>query len=1118
MLDVATLVARVVADTSGFQAGMARTQSTLTATAERMKSTGRAMTMGLTVPILAIAGESVKMAMGFQQQMEMIHTQAGAAQKNVDLLTKSVLALSPATRYGPEELAKALYHIESVSSGAINNAQAMNVLKVAAEGAAVGNANLEDTASALMGTMRVFHEPASHAAQVMGELNAIVGAGNMRMQDLNAAIATGIMPTARALGLGIKDVGAGLALMTDESTHASVAATRMRTAMLMATGETEKSRKALAGIGIGALDLAHAMNKPDGLVLAMADLNKHLETIPDKAKRAQIVAQIFGGARSSGTILQFLNNLDMMQQKYDQISRTAKNFPEDVMKTQATDAFKWHEALAGVQTVMTQMGGILAPIVVKLAQDLSKMLQGFSKLSPEMQKIIVFGGLIVAAIGPALWIIGSLITAVEALAGAFAALISIPGAVVAALAGIAIGFYELYQHSEEFRNAVHHLVSTFTSEFHPAVNALGNLFDSLKGAFSGLGVTWGEVGSKMSSVLNVISSAARTVIQFVIQQFNSMAEGIKAHTAEIQAFLRAAWNDIAAVTRAVWPIIATIIRTVWDAIKIIIQTAMRVIGNVILAVMDIISGNWSGAWNAIKSATNALLSGIVHLIETLLRGAISVVAQLAELIGKAIWNGIKAGAAALAGLAAHLISMIGKAIADAASWAGHAAAHIGSSIVHGILGGVTSLPGALAGKLHSAISSAISFAGGLLHGSGPFQFTIHAVGEPMAEGIIQGLMQGLHGKLSKDAAAKIKEEITAVAGNAAEIQHAATILGHAATQGIIDGVIGKQESLKQQLQTSLRQAITQAIQTAKTNAQSQMSTLMSSFGSTSNSILSAFNAQTSGHVTDAQKQLTQMQAEDQIKQYQDAVNQGKTGLDQANKDLADALSGGDPKKIDEARKAQSDANDAYNKALRDQQEFNLSQLSIQQQQQWETDRTNQEEALAKQLVTLQNALAKHPEEYRKLNRQILAIMAQNNIPMFQAGQQFIDELAGGLTKQIPELEKAAKAAAKAMSKYLKLRSPAEAGPLSDLDTWWAAFTPTILKGFDTSGLARAVTGALRPAQVAVGMNTPAGGSLTQTGARDASAPLVAIDQVHVHNDTDVEVLATTLGRQILSRT
>lgn len=1113
MVDIATLVARVVADTSGFNAGMAKTESRLVETAATMRATGRVMTMALTLPILAIAAESVKFAIGFQQQMEMIHTQAGSTQTAVNELTKSVIALAPATRYGPEELAKALYHIESVSSGAISNAQAMNILKVATEGAAVGNANLEDTASALVGTMRVFHEPASAATKVMGELNAIVGAGNMRMTDLNAAIATGIMPTARALGLGIKDVGAGLALMTDESTHASVAATRMRTAMLMATGETKKSRDALDSIGIGSLELAHLMNKPDGLVLAMADLNKHLEAIPDKAKRAQVVAEIFGGARSSGTILQFLNNLDMMQQKFDQINKTAKNFPEDVLRTQATDAFKLHQAWAGVQTVMIQMGGILAPVVVELAQGLSRIASLFSQLSPAMQQVGVFGALAVAAIGPLVFIFGALISPVGLVVAA-----------IIALAAAGVYLYEHYQKVRDIFDSVKDAVMGFTDaiglttpQVEKGTTGFGHMNEELVRMHqisNALHSAWTAIAPSLANAFGVVQHAAGVVAEFVIQKFQEIVTGIKAHSAEIVAFLTTSWNAVVAVARTIWPYLKREIEIVWDAIKIIVTTTMKVIGNVILAVMDLISGNWHGAWEAIKNATRALLTGIVDIIRLILTGVVPLALSIATRIGKAIADGILKVVGFLASLPGKLLGVIGRAISATASAAGAEAVKIGTSIMQGVISGVGSLAGDLISKLKSTVTGAISGLAGHLGIHSPSTYTRDLIGIPMADGIIRGLVDQLNGKLSKDASAKIKEEITAISMNRDEIRQATKVLGVAATKGLIDGVIGTQQSLAQQMKDSLRQAVASAIASAKQDAQSAMSTLMSTFSSTANSIIAAFNQQTSAHQTQAGKDLTKMQLEDQIKQYQDAINTSKAGLAAANKELADSLAGGDPVKIKDAQDKLSQAQDAFNAAVRSQQEFNLSELAKKQQAAWDALRKKQEEALAKRLVDLQKSLAKHPEEYDKINKQILAVMAKYNIPMFQAGQKFIDELAAGLTKQIPALEAAAKAAAEAVAKYLRLHSPAEAGPLSTLDTWFNAFAPTLLSGFNKAAIEDAVAGATSLPSGRAGAYTPVGSSLTERGN---DAPTVHIQEQHIHNDLDARLAAIEIGRAIAFR-
>jgi tape measure domain-containing protein len=56
-------------------------------------------------------------------------------------------------------------------------------------------------------------------------------------------------------------------------------------------------------------------------------------------------------------------------------------------------------------------------IFIALSDKLNYLVQGFKKLNPETQGFIVYAGLIVAAIGPAIFIVGKMITTFSALAG-----------------------------------------------------------------------------------------------------------------------------------------------------------------------------------------------------------------------------------------------------------------------------------------------------------------------------------------------------------------------------------------------------------------------------------------------------------------------------------------------------------------------------------------------------------------------------------------------------------------------------------------------------------------------------------------------------------------------------
>src|SRR5262249_53900441 len=147
---------------------------------------------------------------------------------------------------------------------------------IAALGAKTGMADLETITNALAGAMVSGIKGVSGASDAMGQLNAIVGAGNMRMQDLVGAISTGILPAAQNFGLSLRDVGAALATLTDLGTPAQEAATRLRMTFSMMGAPSHEAAKQLATIGLTSTELGDKMRGPGGLVSALQTLQDHL--------------------------------------------------------------------------------------------------------------------------------------------------------------------------------------------------------------------------------------------------------------------------------------------------------------------------------------------------------------------------------------------------------------------------------------------------------------------------------------------------------------------------------------------------------------------------------------------------------------------------------------------------------------------------------------------------------------------------------------------------------------------------------------------------------------------------------------------------------------------------
>jgi len=203
-----SIVLKLVDDASAAMAGVG---DKLKSVGAAMTSAGQTLTTDVTLPIVGIGIAATKMASDFQASMTQLVTQAGLPADQLANLTAQVQAFADSgAQQTPEILAQGLYHIVSLGVPAAN---AMNVLKLASEGAAIGHANLEDVANALGAAVASNIKGSGDYQNAMVVLNATVGAGNMRMQDLAT------------------DVGAAMATMTDNGMPAADAATRLHMAI-----------------------------------------------------------------------------------------------------------------------------------------------------------------------------------------------------------------------------------------------------------------------------------------------------------------------------------------------------------------------------------------------------------------------------------------------------------------------------------------------------------------------------------------------------------------------------------------------------------------------------------------------------------------------------------------------------------------------------------------------------------------------------------------------------------------------------------------------------------------------------------------------------------------------
>lgn len=419
-----------MADTTALTAGLSKAGYEMSAFSTRAAALGGSLTKKLTLPIVGIGAVTAHLAKEFSGSMRLLQTQAGASAAEVDELKKSVLAMATeaGSQHGPNELAKALYRLKSVG---MDNADAMDALKVAEQGASVGGAELEATTNAIAGAWKTGISGARSFKEAMGTLNAVIGAGNMRMDDLNAALGTGILTTAKTFGVGLQSVGAALATMTAQGQPAVQSATRLKTAISLMAAPTDAAQKALAGIGLSSTDLAKAL-RSGGIVEAIGLLRKHMEGL-SQIDQGMLISKAFGGARGGGTIMALLQGYDDLIAKQDQIIQKGGEFAGAVAAQASGTGASWIRLSAVMQANAIMVGTYALPALTSLANQLTKVAQAFGRMDEPTRSFLVKAAVLAAALGPALFALSKLGALAFAVSSGITTLVSTVGALSAAL-------------------------------------------------------------------------------------------------------------------------------------------------------------------------------------------------------------------------------------------------------------------------------------------------------------------------------------------------------------------------------------------------------------------------------------------------------------------------------------------------------------------------------------------------------------------------------------------------------------------------------------------------------------------------------------------------------------
>jgi tail lysozyme/minor tail protein len=348
------------------------------------------------------AVEGVKGASALQKQMTMLETQAGASSKQVKTLTSSILGMAGEVGTKPQELAEGMYHVVSALNATTAPAQRVSteygVMKAAAEGAQIGGANIVDVTNALDAAVISGLPGLGSYSHAMGDLNTIVGAGDMTMQQLADALGTGLLAPMKNFGVSLQDIGGALAVFGDNNLRGAAAATKLTSAIRIMAAPSKTAAGYLGEVGISATELGDDI-RSHGLADALEDLKKHLQDSGDTAtQQMRVLSNAFGGRQAMGVQI-LLAQLDRLKDKVKDVSQGGSNFGPDWQKRTENLSFAMDKLKASVDADADRLGFFLIPKLQATGKALGNVIVWFEKNKTAADALgIVVGGVLGTAV------------------------------------------------------------------------------------------------------------------------------------------------------------------------------------------------------------------------------------------------------------------------------------------------------------------------------------------------------------------------------------------------------------------------------------------------------------------------------------------------------------------------------------------------------------------------------------------------------------------------------------------------------------------------------------------------------------------------------------------------
>lgn len=337
---------------------------------------------------------------------------------------------------------------------------------------------------------------------------------------------------------------------------------------------------------------------------------------------------------------------------------------------------------------------------------------------------------------------------------------TIVGAFLPALNGILAGFMPLVPIISEVATVIGNIIGDFIA----TGGDFGTVIDNVREGFAGIlppdvidgivnAVVWFRdempgileagrasiqpvidaataLGQSFADSMPIIQEKVEEAIAFVKEQFDTFGPPIIENVTKTLGEIKKFWDEHGDE-------ILEIVKVAFEVLTTTIGGLMVLVSGAVTAGMEILNGDWTGAWETVKATARTFMEGVLNLVGTDLdtfisdwQGTFDMLDDVIDIGTANVLTWLKDGLNAAVEGAKTVINGfadVGTAIMDA--------------IVQSIKDGASGVINAMLGALQDAIDSAQALLG--IHS--PSKLAMKMIGAPFSKGIAEGILAGIKG-------------------------------------------------------------------------------------------------------------------------------------------------------------------------------------------------------------------------------------------------------------------------------------------------------------------------------------------------------------------------------------